>query len=489
MNTARIKIRLSLVAAAMTTLLITGCAAVGPDYQAPQIPTPDAWTVQVSDQVDSGSQASLQTWWTVFNDPVLDSLIERARLANLDLAIAVSRVSQSRSRLAIAQGGKQPEATAGGSAQVSKPADDGALEPLAPADGFKSSGLYQAGIDASWEIDVFGRVRRSIEAAGAAYQASIEDYRDVMITLYADVALTYVDIRGLQQRIVYAQQNTASQRESLNLAQDRFDSGIVSRLDVVQAQGSLSTTQAVVPDLQLSLQQAINRLAILLGQQAGSLQAEFSSPGPLPKIGSFVGIGVPADVLRQRPDIRSAERLLAAQTAEIGVATADLYPSFSLGGFFGLQTRSLSNLFSSSALTYGLSSPVQWSIFNGGRVRANIDLQSEIAQQDLLIYKNNVLVAIGEVEDAIAAYELNGVRQSHLQVAESAISESENLVLVQYNTGLTNFNNVMTTQRDLFSLQDQLVTNEAGVLASLVTLYKALGGGWDLNDTAVLAND
>lgn len=471
------------MAGLLALLTLQGCAAVGPNYQKPEVQTPDAWTERVAESVARGPESSLQTWWTVFEDPVLDDLIERCRRENLDLKIAVSRVNQSRTILAIARGEKQPVADAGASASVSKLSDDGPLEEVAPPGGFETRGLFQLGIDAVWEIDVFGRVRRSIEAAGAVYEASVEDYRDVLVTLFAEVGLAYTDIRGAQQRIVYARDNAEAQRESLAIAQDLFENGVNSKLDVAQARANLASTRAAIPTFEIALNRALNRLAVLLGQDAGSLQAELAATAPIPTPKEAIGIGVPADVLRQRPDIRRTERLLAAQTAEIGVATAELYPRFGLSGFFGLQSRSLSNLFDASSLTFGLSAPIQWNFLNGGRVRNNISLQDEKANQRLLQYEKKVLQAIEEVENSIVGFNLNRNRRRLLETATDSTAEAVDLVLVQYQTGLTDFNNVLTTQRDLFGQQDQLVATETDVVMNLIALYKALGGGWDLDQT------
>jgi NodT family efflux transporter outer membrane factor (OMF) lipoprotein len=283
--------------------------------------------------------------------------------------------------------------------------------------------------------------------------------------------------------------NAGLQRDSLALAQNRFDSGMTSRLDVVQAQASLSATLAGIPSLEISLNRALNRLAVLLGQDAGSLHAQLSTNPGLPVVVNSLGVGVPADVLRQRPDIRSAERLLAAQTAEIGVATADLYPRFGLGGFFGLQSTSPSNLLDSSSLTWGLSLPVKWNIFSGGRLRSNIEVQDEKAQQDLLQYEQQVLAAIEEVENAIVAYNKGQLIQRHVEDSVAATMQAEELVLVQYNTGLTEFNNVLVTQRNLTSQQDQLVLTQAQILVDLIALYKALGGGWDIEKPTTFSKE
>lgn len=468
----------SALTAPLLALLLQACAAVGPDYVPPEIPTPDAWTDAIAEDLARGADSSLQAWWTVFEDPLLDSLIERCREQNLDLKVAASRVRESRAVLAIAQGARLPVAEGAGSAAVSEQSDDGPLQQVAPPGGFESQNLLQLQVDASWEIDVFGRVRRSIEAAGAQYQASVEDYRDVMVTLFAEVALAYTDVRSAQQRIRYLQDNVATQRDSLALAVDSFESGVSSRLDVAQAETSLAVTQSMIPLMEISLNQSLNRLAVLLGQDAGSLRQELQAAGPIPAPAEAIGVGVPADLLRQRPDIRRSERLLAAQTAQIGVATADLYPSFSIGGFIGLQSRSVADLFDGSSITWGLGAPVQWSLFDGDRIRSNIRVQDEKAEQRLLQYRNGVLSAIEEVDNAIVGYNLSQARKQLLGKATASAGEALDLVLVQYKAGLTDFNNVLVTQRELQTQQDHLVVAESDVVLDLIALYKALGGGW-----------
>lgn len=467
------------VVAVLTAVALNGCAPVGPNYLRPDIDAPDAWHEEISIDVAEGPESSLQTWWQLFDDPALDDLIERARLSNLDLKIAFSRISETRARLGIATGERVP--VVGGSASVSRGrlSDDGPLQQAAPPGGFEAQNVYDVGVGASWEIDVFGRIRRGIESAGAEYEASIEQERDVRVALFAEVALAYVQVRAFEQQMAYANANVESQTASLALAQDRYDSGISSKLDVAQARSNLGNTRASIPLLEIGRNQALNRLAVLLGQDAGSLQAEFGKTAPIPVPPEIVGAGVPADVLRQRPDIRRAERQLAAQTAQIGVATADLYPSFSLGGFIGLQSRTLGNFFDESSVTSGVGFPIQWALFSGGRIRSNIEVQEELTEQALLNYEHLVLVAFEEVANAIVAYNQDQVRRENLRQAVNATDEAVELVLIQYNAGLTDFNNVLTTQRDLFEQQDQLVSSEAQVVLDLISLYKALGGGWD----------
>jgi NodT family efflux transporter outer membrane factor (OMF) lipoprotein len=464
--------------AALALLAIAGCAAVGPDYVEPEPEVPDAWHMRIVDQVAQGPEATLQAWWMVFDDPTLNQLIERSRAGNLGLQTAASRVRAARLSLAISSGARLPDVAVATQAERTRQSDDGWLAQVAPADGFDPQNLYQLGLDASWELDLFGRIRRSVESADAQYQATIEIGRDVMVTLFAEVALTYIQVREYQNRLVYAADNIAVQKQALGLAQERYDTGLSSRLDVVQAEATLDTTLAALPDLETARSEALNRLAVLLGVPAGSLQSEFAATAAIPHPAGRITLGLPVDVVRQRPDIRAAERRLAAQTAQIGVATADLYPDFTLSGFIGLQTRSLNDLFSSNSEMWGVSLPVSWSIYSGGRVENNIKLQQELARQRLLDYRQTVLKALAEVESSLLAYNLEHEKLAALRRAAQATLEGVRLAMVQYDTGLTDYNNVMTMQRDLFQLQENLASSEAQLALDLISLYKAVGGGW-----------
>jgi outer membrane protein, multidrug efflux system len=471
--------RSSLVAVMVTAL--AACAAVGPDYVEPELAVPDAWHLRIVDQISQGPEAPLQTWWTVFDDPVLNQLIERARGGNLDLQTAASRVRAARANLAITSGARLPVVDGIGQASRNKQSDDGWLQQVAPDGGFDPQNLYELGLDASWEIDLFGRIRRSIESATAQYESTIETERDVLVTLLAEVALTYIEVREFQSRINYATGNIAVQKEALALADERYSTGLSSRLDVVQAQATLGMTEAALPDLETAREQALYRLAVLLGQEAGSLRGEFASTASAPAIprpAGRIALGLPLDVVRQRPDIRAAERRLAAQNAQIGVATAALYPDFSLSGSIGLQTRSLDDLFSGDSKMWGISLPVNWNLYDGGRVRSNIELQQELTEQRLLEYRQAVLKALEEVQSALVAYNNEHDKLAALRTATEATREGVRLALKQYDTGLTDYNNVMTMQRDLFRLQEQLAASEAQVDYQLIALYKAVGGGW-----------
>jgi multidrug efflux system outer membrane protein len=459
--------------------LLPACVTVGPDYEKPQITTPDAWTQAIA--VNADTQPALQSWWIIFNDPMLNDLIQRARESNLDLRVAISRISEARSRLGISKSAELPDITLGGGVSRTRQSDDGEFAQLAPADGFESQSLYEAGFDATWEIDVFGGIRRRVEAAGAEFEATVDEQRDVLVTLLSEVALNYIAMRSAQQRLQFAAENVASQEHSLELARSRFNSGLTSKLDVAQATSNLGDTRAAVPLLEIRRVQALNRLAVLIGIPAGSLQKEFASvaPIPFPPENELIGLGVPADVLRQRPDIRAAERQLAAQTARVGVATAELYPRFGLSGVIGLQSQNAGNLFSSASEAWSVGLPFQWNVFSGGRIRSDIAVQEERATQAGLQYRQAVLIALEEVENSAVSFSQQQTRFYILRDTVASSQEAVKLVTVQYETGLTDFNNVLTTQRTLFGQQDKLSVAQAERSLNLVALYKALGGGWN----------
>lgn len=470
--------RVALAFVPIALLILAGCSAVGPDYVRPELAVPDTWNAAAVDGLDSGS-ANLQTWWTGLDDPVLTDLIERAEAANLDLRLATARIREARARLGIASGQKMPDLDASGSAGISEQSDVGPLEPLArlSPDGFDAVELYDVGFDASWEIDVFGRVRRSIESAGAAYEAAIEDYRDVMVTLFAEVARTYVEVRELQDRISYAEDNAAAQRASLGLTRDRFEAGATSEIDVAQAESNLRNTEAAIPALQIALRFALNRLAVLLGETPGAVDAALGGPGDIPDPPADLVVDVPAELLRQRPDLRGAERRLAAQTARIGVATADLYPRFSLSGFFAVQAIDIGDL--ADGTTWGISLPVRWNLFDGGRIRSAIQVEEAIAEQALIAYERSLLFALEDVENALTAYALERERRDSLAEAVVATQRTVELADIQYRAGLTDFQNVLDSQRFLAQQQDLFASSEGQLVQNLIALYKALGGGWD----------
>ncbi len=455
--------------------LLHGCASVGPDYQAPEAETPDAWHQGLEQGLAPGD-ADYRTWWTTLNDPVLDGLIARAAEGNLDLKVAYARINEARARLGIATGRRWPDVNANGALRRER-TSDGVLDPIPPppkrTDTFRGTGL-----DGSWEVDFWGRVRRSIESADASYQASIEDYRDVLVTLYAEVARNYVSVRTLQERIRLALENVRTQRGTLELVQERERVGLVPKLDIHQAELNLATTESTVPRLEAERIAAINRLSVLLGEPPGALHAELEQAKPIPGPPAQAPVGLPADLVRQRPDLRQAERDLAAKTARIGVATAELYPRFSLAGTFSYATYT-GSLFDHGRRTYTFGPFFSWNLFDGGRVRSLIKVQDAQTDRALQTYERTLLSALEDVENAMTNFARERARREALARSVTAAQQSVTLVKIQYFQGLTNFQNVLDMERSLFRQQDLLADSEGLISQNLVRLYRALGGGWD----------
>jgi NodT family efflux transporter outer membrane factor (OMF) lipoprotein len=465
--------------ALVSILMVSSGCTVGPDYEEPELPNvPDAWHTAVTDGVLEG-EAPLQTWWSVFDDATLSSLIERAGASNLTLREAVWRVEESRALRGVVAGDRYPQVTLDGNANRSELSRNSPIGEVLPPELVEPANQFDLGVGASWELDIWGRIRRQVEAADAEIEASIEDYRDVLVTLYAEVATNYVNTRALQERLRLAHDNVEGQENTLKLTTDRFDSGLVSALDVAQAESNLANTRSLIPSLEQELALALNRLAVLLAMNPGALDEELSDTVPIPVEPNAVTTNLPADLLRQRPDIRTAERRLAAQTARIGVATAELYPKFSLTGFLGLQATSAGDLFSSDSVNWSIGLPIRWNLFAGGAIRSQIDAEKARTEQLLINYERTVLFALEEVEDAMVSYDKEVARRAHLTNSVDATQRSLELVLTQYRAGLTDFQNVLDTERSLLVRQDDLASSEGLVIKNLVDLYRALGGGWD----------
>jgi NodT family efflux transporter outer membrane factor (OMF) lipoprotein len=460
-------------------LLLTGllhsCIKVGPDYEAPETEMPDSWHQTATYGINDRT-ANLWTWWTLFNDPVLDDLIMKAREGNYDLKIAVTSVNQARTQVYFTAGEYLPSVQAQGSVERSRASEGVTL--AVPPPQTRTDTFIDIGGSASWEIDLWGRIARSVESSEASYEASIENYRDTLVVLFAEIASNYVQVRTLQSRIKIALQNIERQQKTLKLTRDRFDAGISPLLDVRQAELNLATTEATVPQLQASLDQTMNRIEVLLGEDPGTLQAELSKPSSIPLPPDDIAIGLPAELLRQRPDIRLAEREVAAQTAQIGVATSELYPQFSIFGTLSLQAVDSVSFFKASNLTFGFGPQFVWRIFEGGRLRYNIKIQELVAESLIYQYQNTVLLALEEVENSMVAYVQEINRNKSLGEAVSASESAVELVRTLYIEGLTDFLNVLDTQRALFQQQDQFIESRGDIVQNLISLYKSLGGGW-----------
>lgn len=472
---SRVRARSAVIAVFLPWLgLALGCM-VGPDYTPPETEMPDAWTEELTKGLAEG-EASLETWWTTLNDPVLDSLIQRAIQGNLDLKAAVARVMESRARLGISSGDKFPSVDTIGSYQRTRLSEE--IIPSFPGLD-RTQDNFQAGFDMAWEIDVFGRVRRSIESAEASLDASVESYRDLLVTLLAEVAFNYIDVRTLQLRIRFAQSNIQTQQGTLQLTTDRLQAQLVPELDVRQAELNLASTESVIPALRIALTQAMNRLGVLLGERPSALHEELSADVDIPDPPGEIVIGLPAELLRQRPDVRQAERQLAAQTARIGVATADLYPRFSLTGTFVLAATDAGEMWDQGARQYSYGPQMSWNFFDGGRIRNNIRAEDALAVESRLRYEQTVLTALQEVEDGLVGFTEEVERRDALERTVVAAQRSVELVQTLYRTGLTDFQNVLDMERSLFEQQDLYADSEGRVVQNLILIYKALGGGWD----------
>jgi outer membrane protein, multidrug efflux system len=453
-------------------LVFCGCATVGPDYVKPDISMSQKWNSPLKDGLKDGTQDKdvLASWWTVFNDPELTSLIQRAAANNLDLKKAEARVREARARRGIAKAGYYPTVDASGSGNRNSTSGD--------AGGGTTSNLFSLGFDANWELDVFGGVRRSVEAAEASLQSSEESKRDVLVSLMAEVALNYLDARTYQARIAAMESNLKSQDETLQLTEWRYQAGLTDELAVQQAKYNRETTLSEIPPLRTSLEEAANRIAVLLGEQPGRVHGEIMKQQPIPETPSDIAVGVPADVLRQRPDVRKAERDLASQTAQIGVATAELYPKFTLDGSIGLEALEIDSLFSAGNQTAGGGGIISWRIFEAGSIRQNIKVQTTLQEQYLCDYETAVLKALEEVENALVAYAQEQDRKKSLDKAVQSAQLVVKLAQFKYQSGLTDFTDVLVAERSLLSLQDDLAQSEGNITMNVVRLYKALGGGW-----------
>jgi NodT family efflux transporter outer membrane factor (OMF) lipoprotein len=460
---------------AVLAVVVSACK-VGPDYVRPDIETPDFWHEDLVAGLERGDP-NHETWWTVFEDPLLDDLMARAKEGNLDLKVAQARIRQARALRKFEVAGYYPDLDGVGSIRRGKTSES--VQPIVPPNQSRTDNSYNLGFDAFWEIDVWGRISRGVESADASIQASIEDYRDTMVVLYAELAINYFEVRALQERIRYAEENVDTQKGSLTLTKDRFDAEIAPELDVRQAELNLASTESGIPRLRASLVARINRISVLLGENPGPLREEFAVSAEVPEPPDEVFIGIPANILRQRPDIRSAERRLAAQTARIGVATADLYPAFSLSGFLTQQTvGTTKDFFSGANSSWALVPGLRWNLFDGGRIRARIESEDALTEQALLAYQQTVLFALEEVEDSLSDFARERERRDALRRAVKAGERAVELARTLYKTGVTDFQNVLDMERQLAIQQDALASSEGVLAQNLVRIYKALGGGW-----------
>jgi multidrug efflux system outer membrane protein len=449
-------------AVVLPALALAACT-VGPNYRPPapaSLQVPTGWDQRAA----PGEPADLSHWWDRFDDPLLSRLIGEASASNLDLAVASTRLVQARESLVQARAGLVPEA--GASASVGRSFGAG-----------NDHTTFSAGADASWEVDLFGRIRRGIEAAGADAQSVYYDREALRVAITAELATNYVQARLTQERLALARENLAIAEDNLQIAQWRVQAGLASSLDSEQARAARAQTAATIPSLEESFASATYRIAVLTGRAPGTLTAELSSVKPVPRGPHDIAAGIPADTLRQRPDIRSAERSLAAATARIGVAQAQLYPALRLSGNIGTSAFSLGGLFNS--ITGGILGGLTQTLFDGGRLRSQVRSQQAVAEGALATYRQSVLTALEDVENALTALNAARARQTDFATALDAANNSAVLARIQYRSGLTSFDQLLDVERSLVSARDGLASSRADESLALVQLYRALGGGWD----------
>jgi multidrug efflux system outer membrane protein len=449
--------------------LMSGCT-VGPNYKPPQTNVPAAWYgPNIAAEPNMQAQQDIVHWWANFGDEKLTSLIGQAFQSNLDLKIAESRIGQARAARGVVAGGFWPSVNAAAAASRSRTAglSRGAI-----------NSLYEAGFDAAWEMDIFGGVRRNIEAAEADVQAAIENRRGVLVTLAAEVALDYIDIRAFQQQVVIAKNNLHIQMETAKLTRKRFNTGFVGALDVANADAQTAATASQIPLLESSIQQTIYSLSILFDREPSALMVELIDTSSIPTAPLNVPAGVPSDLLRRRPDIRSAEAGIHSATARVGVAVAELFPKFSLSGSAGYQSSQSSTLTNWNNRFWSIGPSASWPIFAGGSIVSNIELQKALEEQSLIVYRQTVLNALQEVENALIASYKEQQHRDELNKAVTANRKAVQLATQLYTQGQIEFLNVLQTQAALYATEDALVQSNRTVSTNLVALYKALGGGW-----------
>jgi NodT family efflux transporter outer membrane factor (OMF) lipoprotein len=479
----------SALIALSVALPFTGCTMVGPDFVEPKAPIADKYVpvddsdkLAKEDQTTEGTQ-DLTAWWTGFHDPVLNELIDTAYRQNLTLVSAGTRVLAARAELGIATGDMFPQTQqlGGGITNNRLSKADVLTTPIPTGDFWRAS----IGAELAWEIDFWGKFRRGIESADADYLASIATYDDVLVTLLSDVASTYIGIRTVEKQIELANANIVRQKKALSIAQDRFRDGATTRLDVYQAQNVLGSTLATVPQLRIQREEGIDVLRVLLGMAPQSLDGILAKTAGIPLAPASVNVGMPADLLRRRPDIRNAELRAAAQSAQIGVAKADLYPAFSLVGNVGLVaanagSANLSDIFTHKAVTFSFGPTFQWNILNYGQITNNVRAQDAKLQSLMADYQNTVLKAQQEVQDGIATYVLSREQATYLRDSVTAATGALDLAFTQYREGLSDFTTVLTAEQALLQAENNLAVATGATSTGLVHVYRALGGGWEL---------
>jgi NodT family efflux transporter outer membrane factor (OMF) lipoprotein len=458
--------------------LLAGCA-VGPNYKRPQVAVPNQWTVAPA-RGTSAKAIEKEDWWSSFQDPELNSLIERAAAQNLDFKLALDRVEEARAVRGVARSGYFPSIDASASATRNR---QRVIAPVAPSSAkivpveFNN---FEGGLGASWELDVFGGIRRGVQAASADVAAAEENRRDVRVILFGDVGRVYAQLRGLQRRLEIANKNIKTQQDTLDLTRTRAKAGLATELDVSRAAAQLESTRAAVPTLLGGIDISIHRLSVLLGEEPGALRSELENASPIPAAGPDVEVGLPSDLLERRPDIRRSEAQLVAATARIGEAKTDLFPRFVLTGAAGRQASQLHDITLGAGNFFSVGPGISLPLFTGGRIRSNIAVQDARQRAALINYRSSVLNALEEVQNALVNYAQEQERRDRLNEAAQQSQLAVDLATEQYKAGLTDFLSVLDAQRERYAEEDQAVQSQTSVTTNVIALYRALGGGWNV---------
>ena len=478
----------SLIAAIFLT---TGCTMVGPDFVKPEAPVGKEW-LEARDPEIKTEASDYKNWWAVFNDPVLNNLVETAYQQNLPLQISGLRILQARAQLGIVVGNLYPQLQQGRGGADYSSISENAPNTLNSDDSFWQ---YNAGFDAAWELDIWGKFRRAVESGVANLETSIANYDDVLVSLTAEVARAYVLFRTFEERLEIARQNVKIQERSLQIAEIRFKAGAVTELDVVQAKSLLRNTEASIPRFDAAIRQTKNALAILMGKLPGEIDGMISGNKLIPKAPPEVVVDIPAELMRRRPDIQLAEYQIATQTPLIGVSRAELFPAFQLFGSIGLASSnskntiaggrngsSFSDLFDSDSLEFFGGPSFTWNLFNYGRIKNRVRTEDALLQQLIVNYEDTVLRAHQEVEDSLVGFLRKQEEAGFLLDSVKASQRSVDLSMLQYKEGLVDYQRVLDTQRFLTDQQDAWTATRGDVILNLVSLYKALGGGWQIRE-------
>lgn len=442
-----------------------GCT-VGPDYERPEVPTPASYSSIPANTeglrvTPAGGPAEAARWWEAFQDPTLSSLVRRAVEGNKDLEIARARIREARSLVGVAGAGSRPTLDASGSYSRSRQSENTTSGQFMPSD---ERDLFQVGFDAGWEIDLFGRVRRGVEAARADLEAADAAYGDAVVSLIAEVARQYVELRVSQERLAIAREAVRIEEDLLALTTSRFEAGLTSELDVAQSRAQVARRRSQVPPLEAAERLALHRLGVLLGQDPAALEAELSSAGPVPTPPENVAVGIPSDLLRRRPDVRRAERELAAATARIGVAKGDLFPRFNIAAALGLQAEHPDDMVNLDSRYWSITPGVRWPILSGGRVRANIGVQTARQEQALAAYAGAILRALEDTENALTGLVQAQRQREALRESRQASARAVELARELNRSGLADFQRVLESQRSLYETSDLIAVTDQQVV-------------------------